>query len=67
MIIAKSTILVLRCNKPFRFCSKETKLTFLPINFQNNRHVNMNGTFHVMGLLRSCRVTLILMSFALSG
>ena len=31
--------LLLLCNKPFNFCSKDTHITFLPINVKN---VNMN-------------------------
>ena len=41
-------------------------MRFLPINFSNKRHVNMNGIFQVIGLLRSCLVLLILTPFALS-
>ena len=33
--------LLLRCNKPFHFCSKDTHITFLLINFQNKRHVKV--------------------------
>ena len=57
--------LLLRCNKPFHCCSKNTHITFLLINFLNNRHVKMNRTFHVIGLLLSCLVSLILTPFAL--
>ena len=58
--------LLLRCNKPFHFCSKNTNITFPPINFQNKRHVNMNRTFQVIWLLWSCLVSLILIPFALT-
>ena len=34
--------------------------------FLNERHVNMNRTFRVIGLLRSCLVYLILTPFSLS-
>ena len=33
--------LLLRCNKPFHFCSKGANVTLVPINFQNKRHVNI--------------------------
>ena len=36
--------LLLRCNKPFHFCSKDTHKTFLLMNFKNKRHINMNQT-----------------------
>ena len=52
MIIAKTTIVVcnfiLLCHKkPFYFCSKDTL-------HLNNRQVNMNRTFQIIGLLLSC-------------
>ena len=57
--------LLLHCNKPFYFSSKDTHMKFLPINVQNKRHVNMNQSFQVVGLLRSCLVSPILTPFAL--
>ena len=57
--------LLLRHNKPFQFSSKDTHMLIL-INFKSNTHVNMNGTFQVIELLRSCLVSLILTTFALT-
>ena len=37
-------ILLLLCNKPFHFCSKNTHTTFLLINFSNKRHVKATIT-----------------------
>ena len=42
--------LLLRCNKPFHFCSKDTHITFLLINFYNKRHVNKSIHTHVNDL-----------------
>ena len=56
-----------RCNKQFNFCSKDTHITFLLINFYSKRHVDKNRTFQVIELLRSCLVSLILTPFAPSG
>ena len=33
IIIPNMESLLLRCNKPFHFCSKDTHITFLLINF----------------------------------
>ena len=54
--------LLLCCNKPFHFCSKGTHITFLQL--LSKRHVNMNRTFQVMGLLRPCLVSSVLTHFA---
>ena len=59
--------LLLCCNKPFHFCSKDTHITFPPINFQNKGYVNTNCTYEVTGLHQSCLVSLILTRFAPSG
>ena len=48
--------LLLCFNKTCHFCSKDTHITFLLINFLNKRHVNMNRIFQVIRLLRSCLV-----------
>ena len=34
--------LLLHCNRPFHFCSKDTHITFLLIDYLNEKHVNMN-------------------------
>ena len=58
--------LLLCCNKPFHFCSQDTYITFLLINIQNKRHVNMNRAFQVIGLLQSSLVLFILTPSALT-
>ena len=58
--------LLLRCNKPFHFFSKNTHITFLLINFYDKRRINTNRTFQVI-IIRSCLVLLILTPFALNG
>ena len=34
--------LLLHCNKPFHYCSKDTYIMLLLIIFKNKGHVNMN-------------------------
>ena len=41
------------CNKPFHFCSKDTNITFLPVNFQNKKHVNSNFSSNGVALVMS--------------
>ena len=58
--------LLLRCNKPFHFFSKDTHITFLLINFYDKRRINMNWTVQIIRLIRSCLVSLILTPFTLT-